>query len=145
MMCCASCGTAEVDDIKLQKCTACKSVPYCSIKCQQEHLPEHEETCKKRAAELRDEILFKQPESNHLGDCPICFLPLPIGQKNSTLMGCCSTIVCCGCCHANLTREIEESLFPSCPFCRHPPPESQGDEEYYEKSRSEPCRTVPNG
>eukprot|EP00985_Skeletonema_marinoi_P033560 scaffold41608_cov204-Skeletonema_marinoi.AAC.1 len=40
-------------------------------------------------------------------------------------MGCCSTIVCCGCCHANLTREIEESLFPSCPFCRHPPPESQ--------------------
>jgi len=26
----------------------------------------------KRAAELRDEILFKQPESSHRGDCPIC-------------------------------------------------------------------------
>ena len=122
MMCCASCGAAEVDDIKLQKCTACKSVPYCSIKCQQEHLPEHEETCKKRAAELRDEILFKQPESNHLGDCPICFLPLPIGPKKSTLMECCSTIVCGGCCNANLNREIEESLFPSCPFCRKAAP-----------------------
>eukprot|EP00984_Skeletonema_dohrnii_P032594 scaffold26965_cov172-Skeletonema_dohrnii-CCMP3373.AAC.1 len=60
MMCCASCGTTEVDDIKLQKCTTCKSVRYCSVKCQREHLPQHEETCKKRAAELRDEILFKQ-------------------------------------------------------------------------------------
>jgi hypothetical protein len=34
--------------------------------------------CKKRAAELRDEILFKQPENTHLGDCPICFLPLSL-------------------------------------------------------------------
>ncbi|KAK1747265.1 hypothetical protein QTG54_002609 [Skeletonema marinoi] len=25
MMCCASCGTVEVDDIKLKKCTTCKS------------------------------------------------------------------------------------------------------------------------
>eukprot|EP00985_Skeletonema_marinoi_P026872 scaffold21234_cov73-Skeletonema_marinoi.AAC.1 len=65
MMCCASCGTAEVDDIKLKTCTACKSVRYCSIKCQKEHRSQHKRACKKRAAELHDEILFKQPENAH--------------------------------------------------------------------------------
>eukprot|EP00985_Skeletonema_marinoi_P030096 scaffold30504_cov80-Skeletonema_marinoi.AAC.1 len=75
-MCCASCGIGQVDDIKLKKCTACYLVRYCSVKCQKEHRPQHKRACKKRAAELRDEILFKQPESSDLGDCPICFLPL---------------------------------------------------------------------
>ena len=32
MMCCAGCGIAGVDDIKLKECTACKSVRYCSVK-----------------------------------------------------------------------------------------------------------------
>eukprot|EP00984_Skeletonema_dohrnii_P017230 scaffold7802_cov115-Skeletonema_dohrnii-CCMP3373.AAC.1 len=71
MMFCASCGIAEVDDIKLKKCTACYLVKYCSVKCQRNHRPQHKRACKKRAAELRDEILFKQPESRDLGDCPI--------------------------------------------------------------------------
>ena len=31
--------------------------------------------CKERAAELRDEALFKHPPANE--DCPICFLPMP--------------------------------------------------------------------
>jgi len=75
MMCCASCGTEEVDGVKLKKCTACKSVRYCSVKCQKDHRAKHKRACKKRAAELRDEIVFKQPESSHLGDCPICCLP----------------------------------------------------------------------
>ncbi len=59
--CASSCGTAEkVGDIKkLKTCTACKTVQYCSIKCQREHRPHHKRECKKRAAELRDEILFK--------------------------------------------------------------------------------------
>eukprot|EP00984_Skeletonema_dohrnii_P010457 scaffold4065_cov161-Skeletonema_dohrnii-CCMP3373.AAC.2 len=67
MMCCASCGTAANDDIKLKKCTACHLVRYCSVKCQKEHRPQHKKECKKRAAELHDELLFKfkQPESNH--------------------------------------------------------------------------------
>eukprot|EP00984_Skeletonema_dohrnii_P024979 scaffold14127_cov67-Skeletonema_dohrnii-CCMP3373.AAC.1 len=72
MVVCASCGVAEADDMKLKKCTACKSARYCSIKCQKEHRPKHKRDCKKRAAELRDEILFKQPECSHFGDCPIC-------------------------------------------------------------------------
>ncbi|KAK1741605.1 zf-MYND and TPR domain-containing protein [Skeletonema marinoi] len=67
--CCASCGVAEGDDIKLKNCTACHLVKYCGVKCQKEHRPQHKRECKKRAAELHDEILFKQPENSHLGDC----------------------------------------------------------------------------
>jgi len=44
MMCCAACGIAEVDDIKLKKCTACK---LCSVKCQKEHRPKHKKHVKK--------------------------------------------------------------------------------------------------
>ena len=69
MMFCASCGVAGGDDIKLKKCTACYLVKYCSVKCQRDHWKQHKKECKKRAAELKDEILFKQPESSHLGDC----------------------------------------------------------------------------
>jgi hypothetical protein len=74
MCCCASCGKAEVDDdIKLKDCDDCDLVKYCSDKCQKDHLTEHEKACKERAAELRDEILFRQPQSSHRGDCPIYF------------------------------------------------------------------------
>ena len=34
--CCASCGVAEVDDVKLKECTKCDLVRYCSIGCEQE-------------------------------------------------------------------------------------------------------------
>ena len=129
MMCCASCGTAQVDDIILKTCTACKSVRYCSVKCQREHRPQHKRACKKRAAELHDEILFKQPESSHEGDCPICFLPISLDNKKSTIKSCCSKKICDGCYHSYEERMFEESLEPTCPFCRHPAPESEEEEE----------------
>ena len=72
-MCCASCGRAEVDEIKLKECDACDLVRYCSENCKEEH-NQNERECKKRTAELRDEILFRQPENSYLGDCPICYL-----------------------------------------------------------------------
>ena len=125
MMCCAGCGKAEVDDIKLRKCNGCKSVRYCGVKCQREHRPKHKRECKNRVAELRDELLFKQPESSHLGDCPICFLPLPLDPQKCQFMACCSKLVCEGCEYANQKREIEQRLHPACPFCRHPAPESK--------------------
>jgi hypothetical protein len=118
-MCCASCGVAEVNEIKLKKCDACKFVRYCGVKCQRDHWPKHKKACKKRAAELRDEVLFKQPESSHLGDCPICCLPLLIDTKQS-FHACCSKVICAGCDYANQMREIQGSLDPKCPFCRHP-------------------------
>ena len=91
--CCASCGIPEVDDIKLKECADCDLVRYCSVECQKNHKSQHEEDCKKRAAELRDELLFKQPESNHLGDCPICMIPLSLDTKKSNMHNCCSKVV----------------------------------------------------
>ena len=95
-------------------------VRYCSVKCQRVHRPTHKKECKKRAAELRDEILFKQPESSHRGDCPICCLPLPNDKKTNGIMSCCGKIICIGYAHANYKREFEWKLETKCAFCRHP-------------------------
>ena len=124
---CASCGIAGGDDTKLKKCTACCLVRYCSVKCQKDHRPKHKKECKKRAAELKDEILFKQPEGNHWGDCPICCLPLPFDDQNSALYPCCSKRICRGCNFAKIKREIEGNLVQKCPFCRKATPNT--DEE----------------
>jgi hypothetical protein len=84
---CASCGIegGGEENIKLKKCNACYLVKYCGVECQRKHRPQHKRACKKRAAELKDELLFKQPESTHLGDCPICLLPIPIATSQDTL------------------------------------------------------------
>ncbi len=118
LSCCACCGEAEIDDIKLVPCDDCALVKYCSDECRNNHKSEHEEACKKRVAESRDELLFKQPESTHRGDCPICSLPLPLEAEKSTLMSCCSKMICNGCFEANQRREWEMRLEHSCPFCR---------------------------
>ena len=123
---CASCGITGGDDVKLKNCNACKLVKYCGVKCQRDHRSQHKRACKKRAAELKDELLFKQPESTHLGDCPICVLPLPFLKAGVSyhMMACCSKLVCKGCMYANGEREKRERLLPTCPFCRHQMPET---------------------
>ncbi len=80
-MLCANCGIAQVDDIKLEECGDCDLVKYCSDKCRENHIEQHEEECKKRKAELHDKNLFEHPDGTHEGECPLCFLPLPIGTK----------------------------------------------------------------
>ena len=100
-LCCASCGIAENDDVKLKNCAACYLVRYCSVNCQKNHRPKHKRDCKKCAAELRDELFFKQPESSCLGDCPICLIPLSLDQTKSVMTGCCSKQICRGCSSAN--------------------------------------------
>jgi len=130
---CASCGIPAGDDIKLKNCTACYLVKYCSIKCQKEHRSQHKKECKKRAAELRDELLFKQPESSHLGDCPICFIPLPLPPRHKNKMNevsyhlCCSKSICLGCVYESRLKIAEQSLEQKCPFCRTPYPEDDAD------------------
>jgi len=62
LICCAACGIAANDDVKLKKCAACELVRYCGVECQREHRPQHKRACKKRVAELREEILFRQRE-----------------------------------------------------------------------------------
>ena len=133
--CCASCGIAEVDDIKLKDCDACDLVRYCSDKCQQDHRPQHEAMCKERAA--KDEILFRQPESSHFGDCQICLLPISLDTDNSFMMSCCSKLVCNGCLYANMRREFEGRLQHACPFCRQPQPKTQAEADRNEMRRIE--------
>ena len=118
--CCAACGIVEKDDVTLKNCTACYLVKYCGIKCQKDHRKHHKRECKKRAAELRDELLFKQPESTHYGDCPICTLPLSLDNLKSTMYSCCSKYICDGCRCANEKREDERRIEHTCPFCREP-------------------------
>ena len=127
--CCASCGIAEVDNIKLKDCGGCDLVKYCSDECQKNHSSEHKKECKTRAAELRDKLLFKQPESSHLGDCPLCCVPLPIDKLKTTMHGCCSKVICNGCTHAIKLRDREMRLRPSCPFCREPVKNDSGHDK----------------
>jgi hypothetical protein len=120
---CASCGKAEVDDVKLQKCDDCDLVKYCNDDCQENHRPQHKKACKKRLAELRDIKLLAPPEISHLGECPICCLPLPLESHKSMLMSCCSKMICSGCIHASEAA----GLVHRCLFCRDPVAETQED------------------
>jgi tetratricopeptide (TPR) repeat protein len=119
--CCASCGITAVDEIKLKKCDGgCDLVKYCSDGCQEKHREQHDAYCKKRAAELRDRDLFAQPDESHLGECPICCLPLSLDTAKWGYMGCCSQLICLGCHFFNGAREIKAGLEKRCAFCREP-------------------------
>ena len=74
-VCCADCGGVAGGGISLKACKSCMFVKYCNADCQKNHWPKHKAACKQRAAELRDEALFKDPPAKE--DCPICFLPMP--------------------------------------------------------------------
>lgn len=139
MMSCASCGVDVDDSIDtITATTTCNIiVRYCSNKCQQEHLPKHKQARKEQAAKLcdeiskaweaarsRDDILFRQPESTHLGDCPICVLPLSVEFRQSIMYPCCCKLVCIGCAYASGENSREENLRGTCPFCRQPSPDT---------------------
>ena len=125
--CCASCGIIGGD--KLKDCSACKLVKYCGIECQKKHRKEHKKECKRRMAEQRDELLFKQPESSCLGDCPICYFPLSLDLEESTLWECCYKRICVGCAYATMKREKERRLEYKCPFCRYVMERSESEED----------------
>ncbi len=129
MMCCASCGIAEVDDVNLKDCDGgCDLVKYCSDACQENYRAWHMIACKERAAELRERDLFTMPDGSHYGECPICCLLLPVSVSN-LFMPCCSKTICMGCHYANTNREDEAGLERRCAFCREPLQKS--DEEQY--------------
>ena len=122
----ASCGIAAVGNIKLEECDGCDLVKYCGDKCRGEHRHWHAGDCKRRAQELRDKILFTPPDSTHLGECTICFLPMPLQTEKSTYYSCCSKTICNGCHHVHYIINKQNN----CPFCREELPDYNDDEEF---------------
>ena len=113
---CANCGIVEIDDIKLEECTDCGLVKYCGDNCREEHREQHEEECNKRKKVLHDKKLFTQPDETHLGECPICFLPLPLDPGEYSFSSCCCKFMCNGCSYADYMSSGRNR----CPFCREP-------------------------
>ena len=117
---CANCGKGEENTNSLKACTACRMVKYCNRECQIAHRSQHKKACKKRAAELHDEKLFKRPPPEY-EDCPICFLPMPSIHTGRIYMECCGKQICSGFVYAPVYddqgNEVAEEV---CPFCRAP-------------------------
>jgi len=136
--CCADCGVEG--GASLKTCKSCMQVKYCNAECQMNHWAMHKKACKQRAAELRDEALFKDPPPKE--DCPICFLPMPttliscVSLPNATISSvpicdfaeaneefkdkemeeyypCCGKTICRGCVHSF----FESGNDDKCPFC----------------------------
>ncbi|KAL7528791.1 hypothetical protein ACHAXR_002638, partial [Thalassiosira sp. AJA248-18] len=123
---CAACGKGG-DDLK--SCAACKLVKYCNVTCQKAHRPKHKKECKKRAAEIFDEALFKMPPPKE--DCPICLLRLTFMGSGMQYNSCCGKIICCGCVHADaIARQSTKKI---CPFCRAPAATDEEDVERIKK------------
>ena len=74
-----------------------------------------------------DEDLFKEPPPRE--ECPICFVPQPLDEGETTYFSCCGKTICSGCVHAHRTADVR----CLCPFCRAPAQSS--DEEYIERAK----------
>ena len=163
---CAECGNS---DGGLKVCSACKSVRYCTAACQRAHRKEHRKDCKLKEKELkalgenlksmtislapapadrstigdttRDTDLFAAPPPRD--ECPLCMLPLPFTNEESTWMSCCGKSICGGCIVANSrviaienmkrrqsnNEPARPMLEDCCPFCRAPDTEAETREE----------------
>ena len=123
---CANCGKGEESSGDLKSCMACKLVKYCNRECQIAHRPQHKNACRKRAAELHNEQLFKEHPLQE--ECPICMLPLPL-FTNQTTTGvtfhlCCGKCICSGC----ICAMVESGAKRLCAYCRTPPANSDGEQ-----------------
>ena len=128
--------TAKVDEIKLKECNESSDG---GSRPKEDTLKDIEGAPKKTEIEVTDEILFKQPESSHLGDCPICIIPLSLSENQWKTTGCCSQTICIGCNFANQRREYEMNmrLEPKCPFCRVPIPKTEKQNSRNRRKRRE--------
>ena len=84
-----------------------------------------------------DNILFKQPDSSHLGECPICLLPLSLDTSKSMMQSCCTKMICIGCYYASIKHEVKTKIggTRTCPFCRQPEPKTEAEIECYKMKR----------
>ena len=111
---CANCSKGEENSGDLKACTACTLVKYCNRDCQIAHRPQHKRECKKRAAELHAEKLFKQPPPEE--DCPICMQTLPLLSSGSRYKLCCGKTICSGCIYANKKMQLNNKKHRSVPI-----------------------------
>jgi len=109
---CAACGK-EGNSSDMNTCNKCKEVKYCNATCKKKHRSKHKKACERRVAELHEEALFKEVESE---ECPICLLPMPIESKNTLFEACCGKRICNGCSYAMEMSEGKDL----CAFCRTP-------------------------
>jgi len=123
---CANCGKGGA----LNTCNKCKQVKYCNAVCKKVHKKKHKKDCEeyvrrvaelheeesRRAAELRDIELFKQPPPPE-EECPICFQRLPLLGSGKKYKSCCGKYVCNGCSYAHSNIDPIKQL---CPFCGIP-------------------------
>ena len=79
-----------------------------------------------------EEDLFKEPPPGE--DCPICTLPLPLNNSETSYKPCCGKIICMGCCCAVKTAD-NRCL---CPFCGTPAPTTS--EEVIKRLKNETSR-----
>jgi len=71
---------------------------------------------------------MQQPDGTHLGECPLCFLSMPIDLGKSIFWTCCSETICNGCIHANYMSNINDKVKAKrCPFCREPAPRGKDE------------------
>jgi len=138
-MSCADCGKAGGASLKV--CKSCMRAKYCNATCQLNHWATHKTECKLRAAELRDDALFKDPPAKE--DCPICFLPMPakliscislpdatissvpiydfaIANEELANFDTCHYYECCGksMCRGCMTSFFHSRNHDKCPFCK---------------------------
>jgi len=144
---CANCGKEGANNI----CNKCKQVKYCNAVCKKVHKKKHKKDCEeyirlatekhneklRLAADLHDEKLFKEPPSQY-GDCPICFLRLPLPETGRRYKSCCGKTICSGCNHAPVyDNQGNEVADKKCPFCRTIFPKSVEEGTEREKKRAE--------
>ena len=79
-------------------------------------------------------ILFTQPVESHLGDCPVCFLPL--NRRNLVMHTCCCKTICNGCAYSYYKSNSNTAQPISCLFCRIPPCKSEEEAKQQLKMRA---------
>ena len=143
---CANCGKEGAKNI----CNKCNVARYCNAVCKKIHKKKHKKDCEehvrhaaekhnedlRRAAELHDIELFKQPPPKE--DCPICFQQLPLLNTGYRYQTCCGKVICSGCDYApvfdNQGNKVDNE---KCPFCRTPHSKSAEEEVERQKKRVE--------
>ena len=85
-----------------------------SLLVKKSHRRLHKKECRRIAAELFDEVLFKMPPPGE--ECPICCLPMPLDESQVAYMSCCCKLMCAAC-----LGGFAQPGSP-CPFCRAPSP-----------------------